>query len=121
MSHDFGEPHSLILFTLPLDIHYQAQKARAVPKPERQAEWHDHRVTERREELANRIKELSSEWKKDRAAKEEAKQKEALNSHTLEVAESSDCEIDILEPTRSASKAQSGGKRKTGHATRLRG
>jgi len=59
---------------------------------------------------------LSGEWKKERVAKEEAKHKE---SHTVEV-EESDCEIDILEPTPSTSKAKSGGRtRQT--ANRLRG
>lgn len=62
---------------------------------------------------------LSGEWKKERAAKEEAKHKETSNSHAVEVVES-DCEIDILEPTPSTSKAKSGGR--TGHAAnRLRG
>ena len=60
---------------------------------------------------------LSGEWKKERAAKE-AKYQETSNSHTVEV--ESDCEIDILEPTPSTSKAKSGGR--TRHAAnRLRG
>ena len=46
---------------------------------------------------------LSGEWKKERSAKEEAKYQEFSNSHTVE----SDCEIDILEPTPSTSKARS--------------
>ena len=62
---------------------------------------------------------LSGEWKKERAAKEEAMQKETSNNDTVEVVES-DCEIDILEPTPSTSKAKSRGRaRQT--ANRLRG
>jgi hypothetical protein len=63
--------------------------------------------------------ELSGEWKKERAAKEEAKHKEASTSRDAEVVES-DCEIDILEPTPSPSKVKSGGKKKSG-ANRIRG
>ena len=61
---------------------------------------------------------LSGEWKKERAAKEEAKHQETSNSHTVEV--ESDCEIDILEPTPSTSKAKSGGRTRQA-ANRLRG
>lgn len=94
------------------DVCHQAQKS-SVPNPERQVAWRDHQVTSKREDLAARILQLSDEWKKGRAAKDEAKQKEALNIHTVEVVES-DCEIDILEPPTSKAK-----KKKTGH--RLRG
>jgi hypothetical protein len=62
---------------------------------------------------------LSGEWKKERAAKEEAKYQETSNSHTVEVVES-DGEIDILEPTPSTSKAKSGGRTRQA-ANRLRG
>ena len=61
---------------------------------------------------------LSGEWKKERAAKEEAKYQETSNSHTVEV--ESDGEIDILEPTPSTSKAKSGGRTRQA-ANRLRG
>lgn len=99
----------------------QKQKVKGIPNEDRHIAWHDHQVSDKREDLAARIRQLSSEWKKERAAKEEAKQKEALNSRTLEVVESSDCEVDILEPITS-SKAKSGGKKKAEHApTRLRG
>lgn len=85
------------------------------------AAWDAHQVTKKREDLAARINDLSREWKKERAAKEEAKQKEALNSQTFEVVES-DGEIDILEPMPSAGKAKSGGKKKAGQkANRMRG
>lgn len=61
---------------------------------------------------------LSGEWKKERAAKEESKNQETSNSHAVEV--ESDFEIDILEPTPSTSKPKSG--KKTRQATnRLRG
>jgi hypothetical protein len=65
---------------------------------------------------------LSGEWKKERAAKEEAKYHETSDSNTLEVVES-DGEIDILEPTpstSSTSKAKSGGRTRQA-ANRLRG
>jgi len=107
---------------MPPDACYQAQKSKAsVLNPERQVAWHDHQVVDKREDLAARINHLSGEWKKERAAKEEAKQKEGLNSHTFEVVES-DGEIDILEPTPSTSKAKAGGKKKAGQtANRIRG
>lgn len=64
---------------------------------------------------------LSGEWKKERAAKEEAKHKEASNSHKVKEVDS-DCEIDILEPTPSNSRVKSAGKKKTGQAAnRMRG
>jgi hypothetical protein len=62
---------------------------------------------------------LSGEWKKERAAKEEAKYQETSNNFTVEVVES-DCEIDILEPTPSTSKPKSGGRTRQA-ANRLRG
>ncbi|KAF8798789.1 cysteine proteinase [Phlegmacium glaucopus] len=98
-----------------------AQKSKSVTNPERQLEWDDHQVKGRREDLAARIVQLSGKWKEERAAKE-AKLKEALNSRIPEVVESSDGEIDILEPIPSASRAKSGRKKKGGHAAnRLRG
>jgi len=106
---------------MPPNVRYQAQKSKSVPNPERQVAWHDYQVTDKREDLAARIVQLSGKWKEERAAKEEAKQKEALNSRTFEVVESSDCEIDILEPIPFTSKAKSGRKKKAGHAARLRG
>lgn len=109
--------HSLILQLL-TDISYQKQRSR-VPDEERKLIWHAHKVKEKREDLKARIMELSGEWKKERAAKEEAKHKEASNSRDAEVVES-DCEIDILEPTPSPSKAKSGGKKKSA-ASRIRG
>jgi len=96
-------------------VHYQAQKFKSVPNQERQVTWHDHQVTDKQKDLAARIVQLSGKWKREQAAKEEAKQKQALNSRTFEVVESSDCEIvNILEPIPSTSKAKSG-RRKAGH------
>jgi len=108
-----------------LDVCYQAQKSKSIPTQERQVAWHDHRVTDKRKDLAARIVQLSGEWKEKRTAKEEDKRKEALNNRTFEVVESSDCdssdcEIDNLEPIPSTSKAKSG-RKKAGHAARLRG
>ena len=91
-----------------LDVCYQAQK-KGVPPEERKAIWNDDQVSDKREDLRARIMNLSGDWKKERAAKEEAKHQENSNNHTVEVVES-DCEIDILEPTPSASKAKSGGR-----------
>lgn len=97
---------------------YQAQK-KAVPPADRKAAWHDDQVSDIREDLRARIMKLSGEWKKERAAKEEAKYQETSNSHTMEVVES-DSEVDILEPTPSTSKAKSG-RRTRQAANRLRG
>jgi hypothetical protein len=105
-------------------VHYRrmilAQKT-TVANENRQTAWLDHQVSDKREELRARIMKLSGEWKKERAAKEEAKHKEASTSYNVEIVES-DCEIDILEPTPSNGKVKSGGKKKSGQAAnRLRG
>jgi hypothetical protein len=98
------------------------EKSKTVPHEERRIIWNDHQVIDKRQELRARIMKLSSEWKKERAAKEKDKDEEASNSQDVEVVESSDGEINILESTPSSSKAKPGGKKKTRQmASRLRG
>ncbi|CAA7261394.1 unnamed protein product [Cyclocybe aegerita] len=47
-----------------------SQKTKSVANKERRDVWHDERVSEMRETLAERIRQLSRDWKKDRLAKE---------------------------------------------------
>lgn len=87
----------------------------------RQDDWKGELTGDMRERLARDIDQLSGEWKKDRAAKEEAKRKEAAEgTGAMEVLESSDDEVDIVETTRAvpAVPTKKGGK---GKALRIRG
>ena len=76
------------------DISYQWQKEIVSPA-DRKAAWKDDQVSGRREDFRARIMNLSHKWKKERAAKEEAKHQETSSGHTLEVVES-DCDVDII-------------------------
>jgi hypothetical protein len=71
------------------------------------AVWNNDQVSNRREGLKACIMDLSRKWKKEQAAKEEAKHQETSSSHTAELVEL-DCEINILEPTPSTSRAKPG-------------
>ncbi|GLB38240.1 hypothetical protein LshimejAT787_0501050 [Lyophyllum shimeji] len=93
----------------------------------RQGDWKGELTSDMRERLAIDIEQLSAEWKKDRAAKEEAKRKEAAEgSGAIEVLESSEGEVDIVETTPGlpTAPAKKGGKGKAptkGKAMRVRG
>lgn len=66
----------------------------------RQKDWHDAKTADMRERLKLDIQNLSIEWKQDRAAKEEARRKEvAEGMDVVEIVESSDDEVDIVETT----------------------
>lgn len=78
-----------------------------------------------RGELAEKIKDLSVAWKKDRDTKEEAKKREATEAGPQnEVSESSDDEIDIVASTVPALKSKGKTKATTPKQTkanRIRG
>ncbi|KAJ7758160.1 hypothetical protein DFH07DRAFT_456883 [Mycena maculata] len=86
---------------------------------ERQAQWNNDGTKILRETLSQRIAELSIEWKKNRAAKEELKKKEELEKKDEEVPESSDDDVDIVETT--PAKPVLPKTPKTGKAMRMRG
>ncbi|KAG5646528.1 hypothetical protein DXG03_003295 [Asterophora parasitica] len=78
---------------------------------DRQDDWKAELTGNMRERLAHEIKQLSVEWRHERAAKEEAKRKEAAEgTGPIEVVESSDDEVDIVE-TIPAVKTTSTGKK----------
>ncbi|PFH53908.1 hypothetical protein AMATHDRAFT_44951 [Amanita thiersii Skay4041] len=64
---------------------------KATPASERRIAWEEQKIGNMREELAERIKQLSREWQKDRALKEETK-KDDIN-----ITEVSDDEIEYVE------------------------
>ncbi|KAG6903153.1 hypothetical protein C0995_004700 [Termitomyces sp. Mi166 len=83
----------------------------------RKNDWKYERTVDMRERFRTDIEKLSVEWKKDRAEKEEAKRKEAAEGGpSIEVIESSDDEIDIVETTTpalaSGKTKKKGGRRK---------
>ncbi|KAJ7505111.1 hypothetical protein B0H11DRAFT_1976828 [Mycena galericulata] len=85
---------------------------------QRQYQWNNDGTKNLRETLFDRIMELSREWKKDRAAKQQLKKDEVI------VPESSDDEVDIVETTSATSAPSSRKKEKTpttGKAMRMRG
>lgn len=93
---------------------------------QRQHDWDDAAIGGFREKLARRIQELSVEWKKDRALKEEQKKKDVLEGKTIEVVEDSDDEIEYVEDTvstkgKTPSKAAGNNPPGTGKAARIRG
>ncbi|KAF9468622.1 hypothetical protein BDZ94DRAFT_683530 [Collybia nuda] len=90
------------------------------PLTTRREDWEESKIADMRENMANDIRRLSVEWKK---AKEEARRKEA-NANTVEVIESTDDEVDIVETISAPGKEKGKGKRsgapKRGPARRLR-
>jgi hypothetical protein len=66
------------------------QKTKVINK-ERQAEWHDEKVANMREDLATLIRELSQLWKQERRLKD------AGNNDQVNLIESSDSDIDIVD------------------------
>ncbi|KAF8073873.1 hypothetical protein FPV67DRAFT_772567 [Lyophyllum atratum] len=93
----------------------------------RQDDWKGEMTGDMRERLGRDIERLAVDWKKDRAAREEAKRKEAPEgAGAIEVLESSDDEVDIVEttPAVSSETTKKGGKGKAptkGKAMRHRG
>ncbi|RDB17956.1 hypothetical protein Hypma_000947 [Hypsizygus marmoreus] len=67
-------------------------RQKSTPMSVRQKDWDDEKTTGMRERLRQQIIEMSIVWKNNRAAKEEAKRKEPV-----EVTESSEDEVDIVE------------------------
>ncbi|KAG6916326.1 hypothetical protein DXG01_007376 [Tephrocybe rancida] len=100
----------------------QAQtRTKGTANTTRQDDWKGDLTGDMRERIRKDIDGLSVDWKKDRAAKEEARRKEAGEEPSIELIESSDDEIDIVETTPAppvsgkamASKAtKKGGRRK---------
>ncbi|KAF7365017.1 hypothetical protein MVEN_00372800 [Mycena venus] len=92
------------------------RKGRTPNSLDRQLQWKDDQTKTLRQSLADRITELSEEWKKNRAAQKELKKKEDS------VPESSDDEVDIVETTPAPPPRQNRQKKtpKTGRALRLR-
>jgi hypothetical protein len=58
------------LFTTPLDVRNKSQKE-GVSHEDRKAAWNDDQVSYKRDDLRARIMNLSCEWKKQQAGKEE--------------------------------------------------
>jgi len=73
-----------------------------------------------REELTQRINDLSEKWKLDRAAKEEQRKKEVAEGKEVERVESSDDEIDIVEDLTAAKPSPAKQKPKRRKANRIR-
>ncbi|KAF5382633.1 hypothetical protein D9615_003013 [Tricholomella constricta] len=77
----------------------------------RQDDWKAELTGDMRERLADEIKQLSVEWKQERTMKEEAKRKEAAErTGPIELAESSDDEVDIVETIPAVTTAKKGAK-----------
>ncbi|KAG6841694.1 hypothetical protein C0991_007964 [Blastosporella zonata] len=96
-------------------VHYShviLTRTKATSNAIRLEDWKGERTGDMRERLRGDIDELSVVWK---AAKEEEKRKEAAEGPSIEVIESSDDEVDILETTpapMSVKATKKGGKRK---------
>jgi len=74
-------------------MRFQNQKTTKVVNKERQAEWQDEKVASMREDLATRIRELSRLWKQERRLKD------AGENDQVNLVESSDSDIDIVDPS----------------------
>lgn len=64
----------------------------------RKKDWHDTKTADMREKLKRDIQDLSADWRRDQAAKEEAKEV-AEGTDVAEMVESSGDEVDIVETT----------------------
>ncbi|KAJ6621834.1 hypothetical protein B0H10DRAFT_2015955 [Mycena sp. CBHHK59/15] len=84
---------------------------------ERQSDWNDERTKSLRETLTQRIEELSIQWKKDRAAKEDLKKKQEEDV----IPESSDDDVDIVDTTPAPPPRKERTPKTTGKAMRARG
>ncbi|KAG6813577.1 hypothetical protein H0H92_009621 [Tricholoma furcatifolium] len=95
------------------------ERTKTKDKQTRHEDWKGELTGDMRERLRADIDKLSVEWKKDRAAKEEAKRlEESAGCPSVEVIESSDDDVDIVEtrlptPTPGATTGKKSGKRKT--------
>jgi len=94
------------------------QKGRS-PIEERQTNWDEASVGSLRAKLAAKVVELSEQWKRDRAAKEEQK-KDISEGKEPDRVESSDDDVDIVEvpdePFMPVSKGKGKGKGKAPHS-----
>jgi hypothetical protein len=82
---------------------------------ERQIQWKDEQTKSLRQSLAERIGELSIEWKKNRAAQKELEKTQQQET----VPESSDDDVDIVDTTPIVPPQEK--TPKTGRAMRMRG
>lgn len=94
---------------------FQTRGKGPVESRTRRSDWKHEETVDSRGRFRAEIEKLSVEWKRDRAEKEEAKRREvAEGGPSIQVPESSDDEIDIVETTPApvSSKGKKRGKRK---------
>ncbi|KAL0575293.1 hypothetical protein V5O48_006670 [Marasmius crinis-equi] len=78
---------------------------------ERQTDWDARNVEGYREHLTDRIKELSAEWKKDRAARAAEEELEKKKKEAIEIQDSSDSDdMEIVDEKPASAKKKKGGK-----------
>jgi hypothetical protein len=105
-------------------MHLLTRPQTAKPSPkisERRADWKEEDIGQLRDKLTAQILELSEQWKHDRAEKEERRRREAAEGKEVDLVESSDSEIDIVEDVRvTAPKSTAGPSKLKSKAARVR-
>ncbi|KAL0069905.1 hypothetical protein AAF712_003175 [Marasmius tenuissimus] len=95
------------------------------PQADRHEDWNARGVEGHRQQLAERIRELSLEWRKEKAAREAEEELERKKKEAIEVPDSdSDDEMEIVQENLATSKKKPtktyGSKQNTNRPNRLR-